>query len=223
MNSLRLRDVFLVLFNLLPLALVLDGRWRPFDVMAFYWLELIAAGFFATLATVIAALYKLTHGKTAAGLGEGLSLLFFPLHFGFFIVMMAFMVGSFLPEDTPARPLAHPLVPSVVVIENMPFFTMLPLVMCWQFFEFMHGFIAPRGYAAEEAGTFSTPYKKLFILFIAAFAGIAVAMQSGSLLWGAGFLCVLKTLAAYTEAHMRRREKAVETADQPTDAPPAQE
>lgn len=198
--SLRLRDAFLILFNLLPLALMLDGRWRPFDVLAFYWLELAAVGFFALLSLVIKSLYDLTQGAGARAAGGALAAFFFPLHFGFFLVILCFPVGSFLPPGTPTQPLTGPLVPMAVVIDNMPFFSLLPVVMSWQFFVFVSGYILPRRYVQDHPQILDGAYKNLFIFFISAFFGVLIGMKTGSLIWGAVILCVLKTLCAYVAA-----------------------
>jgi hypothetical protein len=197
MSFFHLRDVFLILFNLLPLALVLDGVWRPFDVLAFYWLELAVIGFFALLALIIKSLYGLTHGAAGKAAGDALAAVFFPLHFGFFLVILCFPVGSFLPPETPAQPLTNPLVPLVVVIDNMPFFTMLPVVMAWQFFVFIAEYIHPRRYVLSHPQILDRAYKNLFVFFISAFFGVLIGMKTGTPVWGAVILCLLKTLCAY--------------------------
>lgn len=205
--SLSLRDLLLVLFNLFPLVLVTEGIWRPFDVLAFYWLELVAIGFFALLSLLVKTLYELPLGKILVGFGGLLSAFFFFLHFGFFLVMMCFMIGSFLPEGTPTRPLTSPFIPLIVVTENMPFFTMLPIVMTWQFFIFMADFIVPRRYKNDGLHVMLNAYKDLGILFVSAFLGVFIGMKTGNPVWGAVILCVLKTAAAYFVARHKTAQQ----------------
>lgn len=213
MKSFSLRDVLLVVFNLLPLALVIDGYWRPFDVLAFYWLELIAAGFFCTLGSVLSTAYNLSNKKIAATISLMLQSVFFPVHFGFFIVMLCFAVGSFLPEDTPTRLLTDPFIPMIVVIENMPFFEMLPIVMAWQCFNFITQFLITGRYKDDSPGYIASAYASLFILFTSAFFGILIGMATDSRLWGAIILVALKTLAAYMVLHIKRAETPVGPAE----------
>jgi hypothetical protein len=195
--SLRLRDALLILFNLFPLVLVIDGAWRPFDVMAFYWLELAAVGFFALLGLIANTLYNFGQKKMAAGAGGIMAAVFFPVHFGFFLVILCFPVGSFLPEGTSTAKLTDPLVPMHVVIDNMHFFAVLPAVLLWQLFIFVVDFMLPRRYAQEHPEALGGAYKNLFVFFISAFFGVVIGMQTGALFWGAVILCVLKTLIAY--------------------------
>lgn len=212
MKSFLLRDVLLIVFNLLPLALVIDGYWRPFDVMAFYWLELIAVGFFCTLGSILSAIYNLGHKNFAAGLSLIMQSVFFPVHFGFFIVMLCFPIGSFLPEGTPTRMLTDPFIPMIVVIENMPFFEMLPIVMAWQCFNFITQFLITGRYKNDSPGYIGAAYASLFILFASAFFGVLIGMATDNRLWGVIILVVLKTLAAYAALHMKRVEKDAEQA-----------
>ncbi|MFN7115055.1 MAG: DUF6498-containing protein [Alphaproteobacteria bacterium] len=195
--SLRLRDALLILFNLFPLALVIDGAWRPFDVMAFYWLELAAVGVFALLGLVMAAFYDFYRKKTAAAVGYLLTAVFFPLHFGFFLVVLCFPVGSFLAEEASSVTLTGPLVPMFAVIDNMNFWAVLPVVFAWQLFVFITDFVLPRRFAQEHPEILGSAYKNLFVFFISAFFGVAIGMQTGELFWGAVILCVLKTVIAY--------------------------
>lgn len=208
MSSLRLRDVLLILFNLFPLVLVIDGMWRPFDVLAFYWLELITAGFFTLLSLAINALYAFSLGKPLTGMGQLLSGFFFFLHFGFFLVMLCFMIGAFLPEGTPTRNLTSPMIPMIVVIENMPFFAMLPIVMTWRCFVFITDFILPRQYRHDEPHVMLDAYKDLGILFTSAFLGVFIGMKTGNPIWGAVILCCLKTTVTYFIARHKTTAQA---------------
>lgn len=201
--NLTLRDSLLIVFNLFPLVLVLGGSWQPFDMMAFYWLELIVIGYFAVLSLLMSCFYKFTQGKIGEGAADAVACVFFPLHFGFFIVMTAFLVGSYLPEGTETRPLTDPLVPTFMVLEHMPFLTMLPMVVSWQLFVFVTTYVFPRQYAEDHPPILLHAYKNLFVLFISGFAGIGAAMATNSLLWGAFFLAAVKTLVAYTAAVSR--------------------
>lgn len=204
--SIRLRDAFLILFNLFPLALVIDGAWRPFDVMAFYWLELAAVGFFSLLGLIASALYDLGNKKRAASMGDLMAAVFFPVHFGFFLVILCFPVGSFLPEGTPTMPLTGPLVPMFVVIDHMNFPAVLPVVVLWQLFVFVADFMLPRRYTQAQQTLVLGAYKSLFVFFISAFFGVVIGTQTGALFWGAVILCVLKTLVAYAVSKSKSAE-----------------
>lgn len=205
--KLKLHDTLLVLFNLFPLALVLDGTWRPFDMMAFYWLELIVIGCFAVTALLLAAFYKLSQRRIAAAISDIAGSVFFSLHFGFFIVMLGFIVGSYLPEGTETRTLTDPLVPAQMVLEHAPVMAMLPMVFSWQLFIFITGYILPRQYAADHVRVVLGAYKNLFVLFLSGFVGIMAAMTTHNLLWGASLLAVVKTLVAYASAQMKADEE----------------
>lgn len=196
-------------FNLLPLVMVGAGIWRPFDVMAFYWVELIAIAGFTMLKLFVVCIYDLYHrhyGMAASGIA---SMVFFPLHYGFFIVMMCFLVGSFLPPDTSTRPLDSPFVPMIVVMENMPFQQMLLITACWQTIYFCTDFLFPRAYAEKERAPFVLrPYAGLFALFISGFIGVWILAAQGARIWGVGVLTVLKTLVAFFETRHLLQEEA---------------
>ena len=85
----------------------------------------------------------------------------------------------------------------IVVIENMPFFAMLPIVMTWRFFVFITDFILPRRYRHDEPHVMLDVYKDLGILFTSAFLGVFIGMKTGNPIWGAVILCCLKTAVTY--------------------------
>lgn len=205
--KLKLHDTLLVLFNLFPLALVLDGTWHPFDMMAFYWLELVVIGGFAVAALFLAAFYKLSQRRIASAISDIASSVFFSAHFGFFIVMLGFIVGSYLPEGTETRALTDPLVPAQMVLEHAPLTNILPMVFSWQMFVFITGYIVPRQYAVDHPRIMLHAYKNLFVLFISGFVGIMAAMATHSLLWGACLLAVVKTLVAYASTQIKADEE----------------
>lgn len=200
------RFLIIVFFNALPLFLVLSDTWRPFDVMAFYWLELCAIGFFTVIKLCMGSLFKIAHRRIGEGIGDLFGLVFFPLHFGFFLVMLCFMVGSFLPEGTPTRPLDSPFVPLIVVIENFDFFALLPLALAWQAASFLSGYLYQRRYRHKEIPEVGRAYGNLAILFISGFMGLLVAMQTDQRIWGAVFLITLKTLVSLVLEYTRQRE-----------------
>jgi hypothetical protein len=200
------RFLIIVFFNAVPLFLVLSDTWRPFDVMAFYWLELGAIGFFTVLKLLISGLFKITHQRKAEGIGDFFGLVFFPLHFGFFMVMLCFMVGSFLPEGTPTRILNSPFIPLIVVIENFDFFTLLPLALAWQAASFLSGYLYQGRYRNKDAPEMGRAYGNLAILFISGFMGLLVAMQTDQRIWGAVFLIALKTLVSLVLEYVRQQE-----------------
>ena len=200
------RFLIIVFFNALPLFLVLSDTWRPFDVMAFYWLELGAIGFFTVVKLCMGCLFKITHQRIGEGIGDLFMLVFFPLHFGFFIVMLCFMVGSFLPEGTPTRILDSPFIPLIVVIENFDFFALLPLALAWQAASFLSGYLYQRRYRNEDIPEVGRAYGNLAILFVSGFMGLLVAMQTDQRIWGAVFLILLKTLVSLILEYMRQRK-----------------
>ncbi len=208
MDNLPLRHIPLILFNLLPLALIIDGYWQPFDALAFYWLELIAVCFFGTLGNAMSAIYQFSQKNIGAGIGQTFGTIFFPLHFGFFLVMLCFPIGSFLPPGTPTRPLTDPLVPLRVVTENMPFFEMLPIVMVWQCFVFITRFILSGRYKQDAPAFVLSAYGSLAVLFVSAFFGVLIGLSTGNRIWGAVILVALKTLIAYLVARHRPAEKS---------------
>jgi len=203
------RYAVMFFFNLLPLALAGAGVWRPFDVMAFYWVELIAIAGFAVLKLFIAFIHDVYHrryGMAAAGVAD---MIFFPLHYGFFIVMMCFLVGTFLPPDTPTRPLDSPLVPMMVVVENMPFAQMLLIAVCWQAVYFCTDFLLSRAYATKDRAPFVLrPYAALFALFISGFIGVWIISAQGARIWGVAVLTAIKTLITFFETRHALREEA---------------
>lgn len=201
-------------FNLLPLVLVLAGVWRVFDVMAFYWAELIAIGGNTVLKMMVTAIYDFYHRKYGHAAGEVAGMFFFLLHFGFFIVMTCFLVGSFLPPDTPARALDSVFVPMIVVMENMPFAQMIAIACGWQLICFFTDFLLPRGYeTADETGFILRAYGSLAALFLSGFAGVAVMMTGGARIWGAVILTALKTLMAFFETrHLLAKQDAADKA-----------
>jgi len=200
------RFLIILFFNALPLSLVLTDVWRPFDVMAFYWLELAAIGVFTFLKLFISGLYKITHNRIGGGLADFVSFAFFLLHFGFFIVMLCFMVGSYLPEGTPTRTLNSPFIPLIVVIKNFDFFTLLPLALAWQATSFLTGYIHQKRYRLEGMPEVVQAYGHLAILFISAFLGLLVAIKTGERIWGALFLIVLKTLVSLIVEYIRQQK-----------------
>lgn len=207
MNNLPLRHIPLILFNLLPLVLIIDGHWRPFDALAFYWVELIAVCFFGTLGNIMSTIYQFSQKKIGAGIALMLGTIFFPLHYGFFLVMLCFPIGSFLPPDTPTRPLTDPFVPLQVVTENMPFFEMLPIVMAWQCFVFITRFVLTGRFKKEAPAFVLSAYGSLAVLFVSAFFGVLIGLSTDSRIWGAVILVALKTLIAYLVAKHKPAEK----------------
>lgn len=191
------RNAFIVvLFNLFPLVLVLTGEWRPFDVMAFYWVEVIAAGLLAIIRLVLSLLRELRAGDYKAGIGHVTALIGFPIHFGFFIVMTCFLLGSFLPEGTTTRKLTGPLVPMEVVLENIDFWKWFMIVAVWEAALFVYRSMqgTARGFIASSA--VGDAYARLFILFGSGFFGLLLAMTFDARIIGAVLLVAIKTLVS---------------------------
>jgi hypothetical protein len=203
-----LRYFTMFFFNLLPLIMVGAGIWRPFDMMAFYWVELVAILGFTLLKIFVTTVYDFYHRKYGRVAGGVATLVFFPLHYGFFIVMMCFLVGSFLPPETPTRLLDSPLVPLQVVMDNMPFVEMLALATSWQAIYFCADFLFTRAYARDDRSDFiSRPYASLFAVFISGFIGVWIMVGQGARIWGVVVLTALKTLIAFFETrHLLQKE-----------------
>lgn len=191
------RNAFIVvLFNLFPLVLVLTGEWRPFDVMAFYWVEVIAAGLLAVIRLVLSLLREFHAGNYKAGLGTITALIGFPIHYGFFIVMTCFLLGSFLPEGTTTRKLTGPLVPMEVVLENIDFWKWFMIVAAWEAALFVYRSMqgTARGFIASSA--VGDAYARLFILFGSGFFGLLLAMVFDARIIGAVLLVAVKALVS---------------------------
>ncbi len=191
------RNAFIVvLFNIFPLVLVLTGDWRPFDDMAFYWVEVIAAGGLALLRLGTSLLRDIGAKKWGAATGHAVSLVAMPLHFGFFIVMTCFLVGSFLPEGTVQRKLTGPLVPMETVLENIDFWKWFMVVMAWEAALFAYHATQgiARGFIVSSA--VGDAYARLFILFGSGFFGLLLAMAFDARIFGAVLLVAVKTLVS---------------------------
>lgn len=192
----RRNAVIAVLFNIFPLVLVLTGEWRPFDVMAFYWVEVIAAGILALLRMVMNLLHDIGGKKWGDVVSHAVSLVAMPLHFGFFIVMTCFLIGSFLPEGTPVRKLTGPLVPMELVLDNIDFWKWFMIVMAWEAALFVYRATQRdmRGFIASSA--VGDAYARLFILFGSGFFGLLIAMVIDARMAGAVLLVAVKTLVS---------------------------
>jgi Family of unknown function (DUF6498) len=193
--TMRHRLLLILMFNLIPVGFVAMGAWREFDVVAFYWVEVIAAGIFAFARQAVMALAKFGEGKKGEGIGGLTSLVFMPVHYGFFVVMMAFMVGGFLPDSVPKVKLTGPLVPAEVVIANMEFMFAFIIAAVWQSALFLADRLAPEG-TREEVNPMLRAYGQMFVLFAACFAGMVLGGVLDSKIWGAAALIVIKTAAA---------------------------
>lgn len=187
----------IVLFNLLPLAFVFYKMWTPFDVVAFYWMEVVAAGGFALLRALGLGLRALGQKNAREFFRHLATAMFMPLHFGFFIVMTCFLVGSFLPEDTEKVPLTSPLVPLEVVMTHVKFWQVFPIVVAWEVV-----LLALRQMRMAHNGNFrprsavTEAYMRLAILFISAFLGLGMTMLMDDRIWGALSLVFFKTFFA---------------------------
>lgn len=204
-DDFRRNALVVVLFNIFPLALVLAGEWRPFDVMAFYWVEVIAAGLLAVIRLLLSMLRGLHSQDYKSAMGSVTALIGFPLHFGFFIVLTCFLVGSFLPEGTATRKLTSPLVPMEIVLQNIDFWKWFLIVAAWEAALFAYRKLqgAERGFIAESA--VMDAYARLFILFGSGFFGLLLAMVSDERLWGAVVLVAVKTLVTVAILYAQRR------------------
>lgn len=206
----------LLLFHLLPLFLVLLEIWSAFDVMAFYWMEAAAAGVLAFVRIVVSAIFFILSRKTGAAVQAGIMGLFFPLHFGFFVVMSCFLVGTFLPEGTETRVLTDPFVPFVMVVQYSDFARIFPLLLVWEALVFFRECRLAGVLPHEKLPPpVLQAYKKIFILFLSGMIGVFVMMLSASRFWGALVLTGLKLLAALGELSMRRKDE--QDSEQPAD------
>ncbi|HAU29699.1 MAG TPA: hypothetical protein DCW68_06290 [Rhodospirillaceae bacterium] len=196
-------------FSLLPLPLVFSGQASPFDVMAFYWVELIAIGMATIVRMGIMAASNLAKRRWAKAAEAIAGLLFMPIHFGFFIIMMCFPIGSFLPEGTPMRILDNPLVPFEMVVYHANLSFALPLALAWQGADLFFSFLLPKRY--KETGGDSGPafaYGQLFVLFVASLFGLMLAMRTNERIWGVIVLVGLKTVFSLGAISIRENKKA---------------
>lgn len=189
--------LLVILFNLLPLAFVFAGEWTPFEVIAFYWVEVVAAGGFALLRTIMDFVGALAARDWRNVFHNFMMSVFMPVHYGFFLVMTCFLVGSFLPEDVPKRMLTSPLVPLEMVVEHIRFWHIFPIFILWEAVDFFR-----QRWHAQHDPAYKIPnpvgqaYFKLFILFTAGFFGLFIAMGLDDRLWGAVLLVALKLVCA---------------------------
>ena len=94
----------------------------------------------------------------------------------------------------------------------MPFFEMLPIVMCWQCFVFITRFIIVGKYKSEAPVFVISAYGSLAILFVSAFFGVVIGMSTDSRIWGAVILVAIKTIIALIVAYRQREQGPVTTA-----------
>lgn len=196
-----------LIFNLFPLFLIAIGHGSPFEIMAFYWVEIIAIGIFAILKMLTISVYQVRQKTDVirarpirsvfvflAALG---SMGFFIIHYGFFIVLMCFMVGSFLPEGTATEKLTDPFVPFRMVVAHVSFYITLPIALFWQGFEFIRSFILKHEYTKpNDQSPILGAYGHLAILFVSAFFGLILAGTLDDRIWGAIMLVAVKTSVA---------------------------
>lgn len=194
----RLRSAgLIVLFNLLPLAFVFYKMWTPFDVVAFYWMEVVVAGGFALLKALGLGFFALVTRKAKEFFQHLATAVFMPLHFGFFIVMTCFLVGSFLPEDTEQVPLTSPLVPLQAVVAHIKFSQVFPIVVMWEVIRFLQQRMRiAHDESFRPRGAVTEAYMRLAILFVSAFIGLGMTMLMDDRIWGALSLVFFKTLFA---------------------------
>ncbi len=196
-------------FSLLPLPLVFSGQASPFDVMAFYWVEVIAIGMGTLVRMGVTAIFDLVEKRWKKAAEAIAGLLFMPVHFGFFIVMMCFPIGSFLPEGTPTRILDSPLVPFEMVAHHANLASALPIALAWQAADLFFSFLQPKRY--REPGRDSGPafaYGQLFVLFVASLFGLMLAVRTNERMWGVVLLVALKTLFSLGAVSFRENKKA---------------
>jgi len=208
LNFYRRQAVLLLLFNLFPLLLVLFDIWTAFDVMAFYWLESVAAGVFALIRIIVSCLFFILERKAASAVQAGAMALFLPVHFGFFVVMSCFLVGTFLPEGTETRLLTSPFVPFVMVVQQSDFVHIFPLMLVWEAVLFFRESWLAQHFSHEKlSNPILSAYKKMFILFFSGMVGVFVMTFSGSRFWGALVLTGLKIFAALAGLVLHYKEE----------------
>ena len=207
-----------LIFNLFPLFLIAIGRGSPFEIMAFYWVEIIAIGIFALIKILTMAVYNAHQNKAGlqarpirsifAAIVACADMAFFALHYGFFIVLMCFMIGAFLPEGTATEKLTDPFVPFRMVAAHVDFYITLPVALFWQGFEFIRHFILKQQYARQDGpAPILQAYGHLMTLFVSAFLGIILAGVLNDRLWGAIMLVAVKTGVAMGAIYMARTKK----------------
>lgn len=196
-----------LIFNLFPLFLIAIGRGSPFEIMAFYWVEIIAIGIFAILKMLTISIYEARQNidmlrtrpirAVLICIAACGSMAFFIVHYGFFIVLMCFMIGGFLPEGTATEKLTDPFVPFRLVASHVNFYITLPVALFWQGFEFIRSFILKAAYTkANDQSPILGAYGHLMILFVSAFLGMILAGMLDDRIWGAIMLVAVKTSVA---------------------------
>lgn len=211
-----------LIFNLFPLFLIAIGRGSPFEIMAFYWVEIIAIGIFAIIKMLTISIYEVQQKTdvirarpirsvfiTLAAIG---SMTFFTVHYGFFIVLMCFMIGGFLPEGTATEKLTDPFVPFRMVASHVNFYITLPVALFWQGFEFIRSFILKQAYTkANDQSPILGAYGHLMTLFVSAFFGMILAGMLDDRIWGAIMLVAVKTSVAMGAIYLAGTKRPVTT------------
>lgn len=204
----RRQALLVAAISLLPAWFLWAGEWTPFQVAGYYWLEIVAAGLFALIRTLLAAFGRFAAHDWKGLAGSIATAVFFPVHFGFFIIMICFLVGGFLPEGTPGRKLDSPMVPFEMVAENINLITLLPLFLLWEAVYFLRESIhtqhQPRFTPREPV---TSAYLRLFGLFASAFAGILFVGGTDSRTAGAALMIAFRFLCALAVLwHERTKE-----------------
>ncbi|MDE1151019.1 MAG: DUF6498-containing protein [Micavibrio sp.] len=190
-----IRLLLLLVFNLLPLGFVLAGHGMPFAVMAFYWVEVIAFGLAALLKVSCVIGWRLLRRGGRAAFTALCAVFLLPLHFGFFMVMTCFLVGSFLPAGEATRKLTSPLVPMEMVLAHINFPLLLAVAGSFRAADFFLRFLPQRQYEGDVQKPVLEAYGHLGILFLAGFFGLLLAMLADDRIWGVLLLVGFKTTA----------------------------
>jgi len=181
----------LIAANLIPLAGVLAGGWRVFDVLLLFWAENVIIGVFNVLRMLVVATRR---EPGAVGLA-----LFFTLHYGIFTIVHGVFVVTLFgpPAESPLPAFAALAAPGLV----------LPLaaLVASHGVSFLANFVFGGEMDRVSAGALmAAPYGRVVVLHVTIiFGGFAVA-ASGAPVLALALLVALKIvvdLAAHLAEH----------------------
>ncbi|GGK40189.1 DUF6498-containing protein [Salinarimonas ramus] len=191
-----LSSVALVAANLVPLAGVLLGGWRVFDVLILFWAENVVIGVLNVARMVIVSLRGERGGLAMAG--------FFCLHYGIFtLVHGIFLVTLFGPSG------ADPFTGLVALATPALAWPLLALAASHGV-SFIANFVVGGEMDRTDTGTLmAAPYGRVVVLHVAIIFGGFAVTASGAPILALALLVGLKILVDLG-AHVREHKHLAE-------------
>lgn len=196
-KSLYFSVTSLVLANLSPLVGVLFWDWEIFPILFLYWLESAIVGFYNVLrmwkttkrglGTGISGIFT---GRTSGSLGKIKFILFFIVHYGFFMMIHGFFVFGLFP--------GHPVSLREIIFP----FTSLFLSHGVSYFV---NFIGNEEFRKTSLGQqMARPYKRIFVMQFTIILGMLVVVITGAPSFMVVVMILVKTgldLGAHLKEH----------------------